>query len=276
MKRVDKKIVYQDDRLIIHKLKGGNKAFIDFLAQKILEYSIHPVVYEFVRTRHLTPEKAFYIAQKKIKYMKDPAKVEGIIAPSKIIKEHILVGRPVYGDCDDKVLFLGSLLVSMGYPVKVVGAYYELHDEGKRKGKKINHVYLEYYDENKKRWIPLEPTSQSTRPGQIGYGVIPIYKAEISHKEGKFEISGEIVPVSQSTEQETFNVVLRTIRTMKGALATAEDWLQSYARKRGLKYQVMKMGMEWNDWIRTPMTWFLLGLLGVSMYMNLVKFKKWR
>lgn len=266
-------VIYSDKRLIIHKVKGGNKEFIDFLAQKILEYSIHPVVYDFVRTRNLTPEKAFYLAQRKIQYIKDPTRIEGIIAPPKIIKEHILKNVPIKGDCDDKVLFLGSLLVSMGYPIKVVGAYYGLHDEQKNKGPRINHVYLEYYDEKQKKWIPLEPTSTTTKFGEMGFGVIPLYKAEISQKEGKFNISYEIVPVGQK-EDEMIRTILGVLKTLKSGIDTAESWLKAYAEKKGIKYEILKAGMDFNTWMRTPLTWFLLGTLGVSLFFNLTKIKK--
>lgn len=271
MKKVELETIYKDDRIIIHKLKGGNKEFIDFIAQKILQYSIHPVVYNFVRTQDLNVEKAFYLAQKYIKYRKDPTKIEGIIAPSKIIEEHIIPKKPIYGDCDDKVLFLGSLLVSMGYPVKVVGAYYS--PEGKVE-KKINHVYLEYYDDKKKKWIVLEPTSPKTRIGEMGYGVIPIYKVEISYSGGKVNIAKEIVPVEQKTEDKALIGLIKTIQVLKNLLNEAEKSLEAYAEKKGIRYQLLKTAMDFESWIRTPLTWFLLGVLGISLWVNFSKVKR--
>jgi hypothetical protein len=272
MKKIEREIIYKDDRIIIHKIKGRNEEFVDFLAQKILEYSIHPVVYNFVRTREITPEKAFELAQKRIHYRKDPTKIEGIIAPSKIIKEHILKGVPIYGDCDDKVLFLGSLLVSMGYPVRVVGAYYEPH--GKFEKPKINHVYLEMYDDKMKKWIPLEPTAKYTKFGEKALKVIPLYRAEISYREGKFSISREIVPIGKGEQDEFYQRLYSIVSTGRKVFEEMEKTLKEYAEKRGIRYEALQMAMSFNQWIKTPLTWILIGLLGVSFYFNLTKIKR--
>lgn len=265
--------VFKDQNIIVYKLKGDNKKFIEFLADRIIAYSMHPFIHNYVRTTNLTLESAFELAQKRIGYKKDPSKFEGIISPVKILREHILKNVPISGDCDDKVLFLGTLLANMGYKLKVVGAFFPAH--GKYDKPVINHVYLEYYNEKLNKWLPLEPTATYTRPGEIGIGVIPLYKVELSERN---IVSKEIIPVNEiheiaQGEEEMVKTIIGAINMLRSGLDNIEKFVKSYAEKRGIRYTILKTAMDFPQWIRSPLTWGLLGILGVSIWFNLAKIK---
>lgn len=263
--------VFKDQNIIVYKLKGDNKKFIEFLADRIIAYSMHPFIHNYVRTTNLTLDKAFELAQKKIRYQKDPSRFEGIISPVKILREHILKNIPISGDCDDKVLFLGTLLANMGYKLKVVGAFFPAH--GKFDKPVINHVYLEYYDEKLGKWLPLEPTATYTKPGEIGINVIPLYKVELSERS---IVSKEIIHVSETSEEELVKTVMSAINVLRTGLDNIEKFVKSYAEKKGVRYTILKTAMDFPQWIRSPLTWGLFGILGVSIMFNFSKIKNER
>lgn len=71
--------------------------------------------------------------------------------------------RPGYtlvlgGDCDDKVILAGAMLVRMGVPVRIVTTSY-------RPDGLMQHTYLEMFDG--KNWIPFDATYPG--PQQIGF-----------------------------------------------------------------------------------------------------------
>jgi transglutaminase-like putative cysteine protease len=61
----------------------------------------------------------YYVSHQMV-YVRDPAGGEYVISPLWII-EQWKAGQRVYGDCDDHVLVLNSLLQSIGFETRVVG-----------------------------------------------------------------------------------------------------------------------------------------------------------
>ncbi len=198
------KKIYSDNRVIFWDGKK-NEDFIRLLALRIKEYATIPKIKQFVIDK--TPEDIYYYARNIISYARDPREYKGflhrlidlfgndykpylkqyeeflkeknkemelIIAPPVII-DMFNRGIKVIGDCDDKTLFLGSCLVAMGYPVKVVGAMF-IKDSSSRG---INHVYLEYQDETGE-WIPLEASTYRLRFGEKSDKAIPLMKILVS------------------------------------------------------------------------------------------------
>lgn len=155
-----------------------NDAFIRKIAQRAGEYSAHPAVLTVADDLYKNGARGlFNFTRDKILYAKDSSFGENLRMPDYII-DKIFTGKTPVGDCDDKTLFLATLLLNKGYPVRIIGAHY-LKGEGGPND--INHVYLEYkdYKSNPDKWIPLDPTGMPF--GQKSPQVIPLvyYKVNV-------------------------------------------------------------------------------------------------
>lgn len=118
----------------------------------------------------LTPEKndlaeveaLFNFVRDNIRYLKDVYAVETLTTPDRTLQ----LG---YGDCDDQVVLLGSLLESIGYPTKIVLTGYG--DPGI-----FEHVYLQTLIQN--QWIDMDPTEQIplgfAPPDPVAYWTEPV------------------------------------------------------------------------------------------------------
>jgi transglutaminase-like putative cysteine protease len=118
----------------------------------------------------LTPEKddlseieaVFNYVRDHIRYLKDVNMVETLTTPDRTLQ----LG---YGDCDDQVVLLASLLESIGYPTRLVIAGYA--DPGI-----YEHVYLQVCGQN--QWIDLDPTEHYPMgfapPDPVAYWTEPI------------------------------------------------------------------------------------------------------
>lgn len=95
----------------------------------------------------------FEYTRDKIRYTRDPAGVELFQSPSRALDHGI-------GDCDDQVIFLGSLLQSVGYPVilRVIGLKGSDH---------YQHIYIlvGLPPHDPKEYTPLDPS----RPEPAGW-----------------------------------------------------------------------------------------------------------
>lgn len=118
----------------------------------------------------LTPEKndlaeveaLFNFVRDNIRYLKDVYAVETLTTPDRTLQ----LG---YGDCDDQVVLLGSLLESIGYPTKIVLTGYG--DPGI-----FEHVYLQTLIQN--QWVDMDPTEQIplgfAPPDPVAYWTEPV------------------------------------------------------------------------------------------------------
>ncbi|MEI7479786.1 MAG: transglutaminase domain-containing protein [Actinomycetes bacterium] len=82
-------------------------------------------------------------------YLADPDGAEWFISPL-VTLATLAAGRPAYGDCDDHVLMLGSLLQSIGIPVVVQGV--------KLNGPNYDHVMLAALING--RWTDMDPCAK--------------------------------------------------------------------------------------------------------------------
>lgn len=125
----------------------------------IRESATDPTVYGLAR--HIVsgqPEKSwsaevnalFYFVRDNIRYTLDPYECEGLQIPTQTLK----LGT---GDCDDKVMLLGSLLRSIGHPVKLVAVQVDNSPH-------YSHVFLQ--TRVGAAWLGLE-TTEKWRPGEI-------------------------------------------------------------------------------------------------------------
>lgn len=128
------------------------------------QYKISPIIRELALslTRHL-PQKdfggeinsLFSYVQNSIRYVRDINGVETVQTPVKTLE----YGQ---GDCDDKAVLLGTMLESLGHPVR----FYAV---GFQKGN-ISHVLLECNLNG--QWIALETTEP------VPFGWRPPFVAE--------------------------------------------------------------------------------------------------
>lgn len=118
----------------------------------------------------LTPEKddfaeveaVYNWVRDHVRYLKDVNQVETLTTPDRTLQLR-------YGDCDDQVVLLGSMLESIGYPTRIVLAGYS--DPGV-----YEHVYLQACVQN--QWVDLDPTEQIPMgfapPDPIAYWTEPV------------------------------------------------------------------------------------------------------
>ena len=86
----------------------------------------------------------FLFARDQIRYVPDPPNLEKVSD-----FEHTTASRE--GDCDDKVVWLATALLTIGVPVRFVVQSYD--------GGTWDHVYLEYGGWQAWGWTPLDPTA---------------------------------------------------------------------------------------------------------------------
>lgn len=98
-----------------------------------------------VRGRDTAPVDALFLfARDGIRYVVDPPGLERV-ASFQVTTE---LG---YGDCDDKVTWLATALLSQGEAIRFRVQSYD--------GAQWDHVYLEFYDWSKWQWVALDPTA---------------------------------------------------------------------------------------------------------------------
>jgi hypothetical protein len=93
----------------------------------------------------------FFYARDRILYVEDPPQVEKVADFQRTTE----LG---YGDCDDKVVWLATALLSIDVSVRFVVQSY---------GETWDHVYLEFYDWARLGWVALDPTADG-HTGVVG------------------------------------------------------------------------------------------------------------
>jgi hypothetical protein len=140
-------------------IRAGAKDF--YVRQKaidiLLEKAIKPKNY-------LGEIKAlFEWMQQNIRYTKDPFRVEVLHSARRLLELRA-------GDCDDMTILLGSLLESIGHPVRLV-----VTGPDPLRPKLFSHIYLEAFHQG--QWIPLDatmPYAMGWEPRTVVKQVIPI------------------------------------------------------------------------------------------------------
>jgi transglutaminase-like putative cysteine protease len=142
---------------------SGTVATVREMANMIRKGSRHPAVRQLAvsivypyKTDYEKAAALFSYVQKNVSYVRDNAVAEMLHSPSWQISSYTKNGF-YHGDCDDHVIFLGSMLLSVGYPVRLV-----VVRVGKTAGG-FNHVYMETLVRNK--WIPMDATKKDSPMG---------------------------------------------------------------------------------------------------------------
>ncbi len=178
----------------------------------------------------------FEWVQRNVRYTKDPFRVEVLHSARRMLELRA-------GDCDDMAILLGSMLESIGHPVRLV-----LTGPDPLRSRLFTHVYLEVH--HKGRWIPLDPTM----PHPMGWAPRALVKQVIAIKRS---------PNMRSQEME--------LQGMVGA-AEIQDWL------RGLIRAVRREAVQPKD-ARVKSLWDLLRqrqLLGRSQWLPAVLHRTWK
>ncbi len=101
--------------------------------------------------------------QQNVRYTKDPFRVEVLHSARRLLELRA-------GDCDDMTILLGSMLESIGHPVRLV-----VTGPDPLRPKLFSHIYLEAFHQG--QWIPLDATMPYTmgwEPRTVVKQVIPI------------------------------------------------------------------------------------------------------
>lgn len=93
----------------------------------------------------------FWWAKTHMRFQKDVAGGEYVCTPRYLL-------RTMAGDCDDYVVLIGSLLKSIGVPIRIVTIAADREEPGR-----LSHVYLEALAHG--QWIPLDATQGHSYPG---------------------------------------------------------------------------------------------------------------
>lgn len=139
------------ERLQIADGDPGTFETLRVMRAMIDQYKVDPRIREAAMSvAFLTPahdeiaeiEAIYSMVRDNVRYTKDIVGVETLATPDKTLALR-------YGDCDDMVVLLGSLLESVGYPTKMVVEAYDANGG-------YEHVYLLACLNGE--WIPLDPT----------------------------------------------------------------------------------------------------------------------
>jgi transglutaminase-like putative cysteine protease len=93
----------------------------------------------------------FWWAKTHMRFQKDVHGGEYVSTPQYLL-------RTMAGDCDDYVVLIGSLLKSLGIPVRIVTIAADREEPAR-----LSHVYLEA--SSRGEWIPLDATQAQSYPG---------------------------------------------------------------------------------------------------------------
>jgi len=121
--------------------RDSRSHFVKTFLQSQLQLHSHPS-----RSQPLgqSIETAFLYARDRIRFKDDPINIERVA-------DFQRTTECGYGDCDDKVTWLGTALLSLGVSVRFRCQSYT--------GETWDHVYLEFYDFGPWSWIPADPTA---------------------------------------------------------------------------------------------------------------------
>jgi Transglutaminase-like superfamily len=119
-------------------------------------------------------EALFEWVQRHVRYTKDPFRVEVLHSPRRMLELRA-------GDCDDMTILLGSMLESIGHPVRLV-----LTGPDPLRPRLFSHVYLEVNHQG--GWIPCD----ATMPHPLGWAPRALVKQVIPiEEEPKHGIRGD-------------------------------------------------------------------------------------
>jgi len=273
--------LFRSDKVILWGVNTPED-LAQLIARRIEFYAIHPEVNAFANSlippesknvlySKVYPEIVYYIARDKIKYHKEYSgeikdlgvkQTETILSPVAVIRS-LKEGKQVYGDCDCKTLFLGTMLANKGFPVRLVLARIVKGGESQAELYTPNHIYLEFaYPDKPDKWIPLD--ASSNRPfGQISPNIIPLKRFYV----GRAGFMAEIGQLPARGLPPEF-------------LITAGEFIKSIGveMKKGQLSKKTEMISKFIEWINYPLTWVLLItltiLIGFEVYKGLTRKEK--
>ena len=142
-------------------IRAGAKDFY------VRQHAIDVLLQRGVRPKDYLAEIAalFQWVQRHVRYTKDPYRVEVLHSPRRMLELRA-------GDCDDMTILLGSMLESIGHPVRLV-----LTGPDPSRPTLFSHIYLE--TQHQGRWIPCD----ATMPHPLGWAPRTLVKRIIPFQE---------------------------------------------------------------------------------------------
>jgi Transglutaminase-like superfamily len=157
----------------------------------------------------------FHWVQANVRYTKDPYRVEVLHAPRRMLELRA-------GDCDDMTILLGSLLESIGHPVRLV-----LTGPDPQRPRLFSHIYLEVNHHG--RWIPCD----ATMPHPLGWAPRALVRKVIPLKEEPAHVSqGNVVGHTGRTAVAEHTDARDRARRRAAARPTRTNALDSSAHAR--------------------------------------------
>jgi hypothetical protein len=147
-------------------IRDGAKDF--YVRQKAIDILLE----RGVRPKHYLGEIAalFEWVQRNVRYTKDPFRVEVLHTPRRMLELRA-------GDCDDMTILLGSMLESVGHPVRLV-----ITGPSALRPRLFSHIYLEV--NHRGRWIPCD----ATMPHPLGWSPRAPVRQVIAIQEEPFHV----------------------------------------------------------------------------------------
>lgn len=123
-----------DSQVVVRVPIGADKSDVHQIIQAlecfVITYGQSPMVRDFTTRQILCGvgnndieeivQQVLNFVMNNITYVPDPTNTEMVTSPEIYIAE-MLEGRRVYGDCDDHVVFMNSVLTSLGIPNRILG-----------------------------------------------------------------------------------------------------------------------------------------------------------
>ncbi len=184
------------ERLRIPSGFAGTRQTAAHVARLIREgasdFYVRQKAIDILLSRGVTPkdyvgeiDALFRWVQRNVRYTKDPFQVELLHAARRMLELRA-------GDCDDMTILLGSLVKSIGHPVRLV-----LTGPDARKRDLYSHIYLEAQHQGD--WIPLD----ATMPFGMGWSPRAPVRMVLSIEEESNDAQSAIRPTATSRHTHT-------------------------------------------------------------------------
>jgi hypothetical protein len=150
--------------------------------------------------------------QQNVRYTKDPFRVELLHSARRLLELRA-------GDCDDMTILLGSMLESIGHPVRLV-----VTGPNPLRPKLFSHIYLDAFHQG--QWIPLD----ATMPYAMGWEPRTVVK--------------QVIPIERTT-----NMIQQPELQGLAAMTTPPNWLPSLiqnVRQGSLRPKDPRVRFLWN------------------------------
>ncbi len=274
------KILEISDKNIKYEVQSIDD-FAKLMVERAQHYAQHPIIHSYaakimpkmkknVPYNKEYPRLVYLIARDKIRYHREYSGIskvgdkeyitsEIILSPVAII-EAIKKGEQPLGDCDDKSLFIASMLLNKGFPVRYVLAHIKQNIPNEDL-EQPNHIYVEYKEPGSDKWIPLD-ASGNNEFGKISNRTIPLKRYYAGYHPlmvsgiGEISIDPNVLMTAGNLLKNAGDIVLRMGVSLK--------------EKKELPF-LEKTILNFIQYIKNPFGQMSLATIIILIIMNLTK-----